>query len=352
MARLRPFMRSPQSAAKSSDASATAGYLLGALCREVLDTAHAQLIPLGSMATLAGPALLYPAKSDAPQRPPPQVLHAGVTPLDPAAYAPYRWAIGLWGEWGANGVLMIGEKCEGGLYSQEEMEIAQATAERILQLLASEQMLRRLRALHDEILPSLHLAILQLNRAAQDPPVREALHSLSAVHQEIAALLVQTQPAPAQAPDPCELGESLRALVDSEFARHFAEVHWHTPGERGGAAADGTRVDALTGEVIIAAAREAIRNAALHGRGGRADFPLRLTITLCKEEGMVALTIEDNGVGLDAEQRAAQEGGSGSGLALHSTLLAMVGGYLAVEALDGGGTLARITVKEQGQPGT
>jgi signal transduction histidine kinase len=289
------------------------------------------------------------------------------------AFSPYRWALSLWGEWGVDGVLLVGEKREGGLYSQEEMEIAQATGERILQFLASEQMLLRLmalqrtrtveqrvtdlhtrRALHDEILPTLHLAILQLSGASQDAAVREALESLTAAHRDIAALLVQTQPAPARAPDPTNLLVSLRALVESEFAHQFAEVRWHAPGERGSAAegsrgdsCDDIRVDALTGEVIVGATREVIRNAALHGRGGKTDYPLRLDITLCREEGKLTLAVEDNGVGLDASHGAVPGGGSGSGLALHSTLLTMVGGYLTIEAREGGGTLARITVKER-----
>jgi anti-sigma regulatory factor (Ser/Thr protein kinase) len=378
------------SATGSGPASTTALSLLGALCREVLDTPHAQLTPLGSMATLAGPALHYPPGEGAPQRPPPGELRPGAIPLDPSAFFPYRWALGLWGEWGVNGALLIGEKREGGLYSQEEMEIAQATGERILQFLASEQMLQRLmalqrtrtveqrvadlhtrRALHDEILPTLHLAILQLNGAAQDAAVREALQSLAAAHRDIAALLVQTQPAPARAPDPTDLLVSLRALVAGEFAHQFAVVRWHTPNGGGSAAEDPTndspddpradrlsdppdhiRVDALTGEVIVGAAREVIRNAALHGRGGKAHFPLRLDISLCREEGKLTLTIEDNGVGLGAAQAAVPGGGSGSGLALHSTLLAMIGGYLTVELREGGGTTARITVRERNKRAT
>jgi hypothetical protein len=42
-------------------------------------------------------------------------------------------------------------------------------------------------------------------------------------------------------------------------------------------------------------------------------------------------------------------GGSGNGLALHSTLLAMVGGYLTVESPPQGGTLVRVTVVGHGQ---
>jgi signal transduction histidine kinase len=261
---------------------------------------------------------------------------------------------------------LLGEKREGGFYSQEEMEIAQATGERVLQFLAREQMLQRLlelqrtrkveqrvmdlhtrRTLHDEILPALHLAVLQLSGAAQGSFVSEALHSLAAAHRQIAALLTDTQPAPVRAPDPCNLRVSLRTLVDTEFAHHFAEVHWHEDAAPANAAPGGIYVDALMGEVMVGAAREVIRNTALHGRGGKTDFPLRLDITLGMEEGELTLAIRDNGVGIDASRGQALSGGSGSGLALHSTLLAMIGGYLTAEALEAGGTLVIITVAKE-----
>ncbi len=61
------------------------------------------------------------------------------------------------------------------------------------------------------------------------------------------------------------------------------------------------------------------------------------------------MTIADNGVGMDSGRAngASAPGGSGHGLALHSTLLAMVGGYLTVESPPEGGTLVRITVPKR-----
>ena len=102
---------------------------------------------------------------------------------------------------------------------------------------------------------------------------------------------------------------------------------------------------------MVGAAREVIRNAALHGRGGKTNFPLRLDITLCAEPRKLVLTIQDNGVGIDPSREATPRGGSGSGLALHSTLLAMVGGYLTVEALEAGGASVIITVAKD-EPST
>ena len=56
----------------------------------------------------------------------------------------------------------------------------------------------------------------------------------------------------------------------------------------------------------------------------------------------MALTIADNGVGIHAGTSSAVPGKSGNGLALHSTLLAMVGGYLTVTSPRTGGTVVRI----------
>ena len=382
VAGLRPFVQSQgrtpgarQGATAPHGGSAAA--MFGALCRDVLGTAHAQLVPLGSVAPLVGAPLWYPppdestgkvrgAAMGAPPHHDLRELEPGMTPLDPEAYAPYRWAISLWDARERIGALLVGEKVDGGLYSQEEMETAQAAGERVVQLLAGEQMLLRLmelqhkrtaeqrvmdqrtrRALHDEILPSLHLAVLQLSAGRQQTSVAEALHSLAEVHQQIAELLRSTQPLPARAADPCELAGALRSLMDGEFAHSFEQVVW-----RGAAVAEtasqedvGVYVDPVVGEVILGAAREIVRNAAAHGRGGKTERPLFLEVALeqgCSEDNELVLTIVDNGVGIDGGGSDAVPGRSGNGLALHSTLLAMVGGYLTVTSPPAGGTVVRI----------
>lgn len=363
VARLRPFVQSQGISANPLHAGSSASDLLAALCRDLLGTAHALLIPLGSLAPLAGPALSYPATSQTEAVRLPRQLGAGMTPLDREQYAPYCWAISLWDERGLIGALLVGEKEDGGLYSQEELETAQATGERMVHLLAGEQMMRRLmelqrkrtseqrvmdlrarRTLHDEILPSLHLALLQLHGAdRQQPAIQEAQRTLTTAHQQIADLLANTQPAPARAPDPCEVVSALRALVAAEFAHSFEDVRW-----RGiEAEHEAIYVDAVAGEVLLGAAREVMRNAASHGRGGKPDRPLHLEIGLDKQEEELVLTIQDDGVGLDAGKAMGSPAGSGNGLALHSTLLAMVGGYLTVESPVEGGTVVRIAVAQR-----
>jgi signal transduction histidine kinase len=394
MARLRPFVQSQEITPNPLRDTSSASTLLAALCRDVLGTAHAQIIPLGSVAPLVTASLRYPPNAHMPSLRPPRDLNAGMTPLKGADFAPYGWAVSLWDERGRIGALLIGEKLDGGLYSQEEMETAQAAGERIVHLLAGEQMVRRLmemqrkrtseqrvmdlrtrRALHDEILPALHLAVLQLSGAdRQQPAVQETLHTLAEAHQQIADLLTDAQPAPARAPDPCELVGALRGLVALEFAHSFEQIVWRgalrgectAPEYTGqGIEVETVYVDPTVGEVVLGAARETIRNAASHGRGGKTERPLCLQIGLCvmgngpennrlEDNGLegsmceIILTIQDNGIGIEASQRTAASQGSGNGLALHSTLLAMVGGYLTVESPPEGGTLVRVMVAIKG----
>jgi nitrate/nitrite-specific signal transduction histidine kinase len=198
------------------------------------------------------------------------------------------------------------------------------------------------------------MALLQLNGAdRQQPAVQATLRTLAEAHEQIAELLTSTQPAPARAPVPCELRAALRALVEGEFAHSFEEIGWQGGADGEGSMEEGTvaavYVDALVGEVVLGAAREALRNAAAHGRGGKADRPLHIRIDLCVARGdmnELALTIADDGVGFGAGSTvaAALPGGSGNGLALHSTLLALVGGYLTVTVPPAGGTQVRIAV--------
>jgi signal transduction histidine kinase len=359
--RLRPFVQSQGIAPDALHAAQSAASLLAALCRDVLGTANALLIPLGSMAPLVTTTLRFPPATDVTLMQPPRDLNAGMTLLDVEQFSPYEWAISLWDERGRIGALLVGEKLDGGLYSQEEMETAQAAGERIVQLLAGEQMVRRLmelqrkrtteqrvmdlrtrRVLHDDVLPSLHLAALQLSGADRSQPaIQEALATLAETHQQIAALLTNTQRTPARPPDPCELGHALHALVEGEFAHSFDEIRWRTF-----EASKTVYVDEVVGEVVLGAAREIMRNAASHGRGSHANRPLCLEITLCaatKEEGEILLAFADNGVGMETSRRT-QSQGSGNGLALHSTLLAMVGGYLTIESPPAGGTVVRVAL--------
>ena len=342
-----------------------------ALCADVLGVKQALLIPSGPLAALAGAPLSYPAHSrdglgqDHPASPVfPSTAgllaeftspHTLAQPLDPARNQGMAWAVPLWSERGLIGLLLLGEKNDGGFFSQEEIEIARASGERLVDIQASTEMARRLmalqrqrmteaqvldrcgrRMLHDEVLPRLHTALLALSslppdqQAAGQSAQREAINLLAEVHHQISDLLRQI-PA-ATVPDLARLGlaGALQQVLDNELKDAFDEVNWQVsptaeeclPG-----------LPALSTEVIFYAAREAMRNAALHARPAASSAPLRLSVTLDWQAGLL-LSVEDDGVGLGSNSAPARAG-SGQGLALHSTLMAVIGGSLALESAPG-----------------
>jgi signal transduction histidine kinase len=97
--------------------------------------------------------------------------------------------------------------------------------------------------------------------------------------------------------------------------------------------------------VIYYAGREALRNAARHARPENARHTLRLSLS-GRWNGGLEIVIEDNGVGL-GESRTR---GSGQGLTLHSTMMAVVNGSLALESTPGEHTRVILRLPEESQP--
>jgi signal transduction histidine kinase len=233
---------------------------------------------------------------------------------------------------------------------QEEIEMAQASGERLIDAQASSEMARRLmalqrqrlaqtqvmdrqtrRILHDEILPQLHAAMLVLNSDSQaadgknSGSLSEACALLSGVHSEISFLLRETPPISPFESTKLELTSALKRFVTNELPNAFDEVYWHIEPE---AAALSETLSPLTTDVIFYAAREAIRNAAYHGRGQNPARQLQMQIKILPQDGFT-IQIEDDGVGFDFGGESA---GSGQGLALHTTMMAVIGGYLSIES--------------------
>jgi signal transduction histidine kinase len=318
--------------------------LLRACCDDILNARAAALVPLGPFAALIEP-LAYPAGA-VPEIADqltawcdPRVL---CFPLDERADG-MRWAVPLWSARGRIGVLLLGARRDGGLYTQEEMEIARAAGEHLLDTVASLTMAHRLlqvqrartaegqvadrrtrRVLHDEILPQLHTAMLALSAGPEQAPA--VLEQLSEVHRAISDVL-HAMPAggPFSAARLASLAE-FRQAIETEFGAEFDRVDWEIAPD-----AD-ARVQALSPlaqEVFFGAAREAVRNAARHARGPDPDRPLHLRLAFTTADGVTAL-IEDDGVGLDAGNQ-----GAGQGMALHGAMLAVVGGAWTMDSQPG-----------------
>jgi len=202
------------------------------------------------------------------------------------------------------------------------------------QRLAETQVLdqRARRVLHDEVLQQLHTAMLTMDNAAEIPnaETEKALEMLADVHAQISALLRSMPGISLPQLSQAGLIESLRKLVESEMVSAFDRVKWKIPAELRTKAGDLSHLEI---EVLYYAAREAIRNAAHHGRSQGGLQPLSLIIEL-KPEGRLTLVIEDDGLGIKVQKNGLLSTG-GQGLALHSTMMAVIGGELDLESEPG-----------------
>jgi signal transduction histidine kinase len=369
IARLRPFVSSQGTNGLPGithlDQQAFA--LFTAICNDVLDTTRAYLVPLGTRVPLVGPPLTYPATLGPPALritpdlfPTPEPI---IVALDPAQYAGAAWGIPLWTGRGLIGVLLLGPKRNNAVYTREEIEIARASAERILDTLTGEQIAQRLvqiqrrrltetrvldlrtrRALHDDILPELHMIALQLSALARSEPiVGEAIQSLSQIHHQVSDLIHTPGGMFVSNGQNGQLVQALRDMIDEEFTEAFDSVTWRTTDEA-------LELDPLLHEVVYNAVREAVRNAALHGRGDQLERALSLIIEVRRETAELVIEVYDDGVGMAfgslpvAAKETESSAGSGGGLMLHSTMLAISGGELSVESPVDGGTHVVISI--------
>jgi len=317
-----------------------------ALCKDVLGLRSAVLVPLGSMAAFIETPLIYPKEGIQDKLPalegilesPEQI---GV-PLHRATDGVWVWAVPLWSARGLIGVLYLGPKLDGGLFAQEEIDIARTTGERLIDTFASAEMAQQLmalqrqqmaegqvldrrtrRVLHDEILPQLHAAMLDLSSRVTDQST--TVKDLSGIHHQIAELLRKSPSV--TAPQVKEMGVlgALRRSVDEELGSAFDKIQWQVAPE---VEEKCQALPLISAEVLFYAAREAIRNAAQHGR--ISIRPLRLSVAT-EVDSMSRIIIEDNGVGLGE----GVEHPDGHGLALHCTMMALIGGSLIIESERG-----------------
>lgn len=322
-----------------------------ALCRDVLETSVAFLIPVGPLATLVNERYSWPTQKTPPavdsliaRDPTPDQISM---PLEPGAWEKARWGIPLWNQRGLIGFLLLGDKLGGGLYTEEEIEVARSSGEQLIDHLATSEIAARLmtlqrermvesqlldqqtrRILHDDVLPQLHTAMLTLSGANGK---QEAVSLLSGAHKQISDLLHSMPRTAAQPVQKYGLVEALERLLQEEFAHAFERVDWLVDDA---ARRVSDHLNPLTAEVTYYAAREAIRNAAKYGRGENGERPLALTLTMKAVQELI-FQIQDDGVGVQNHLLAGRQDrhSGGHGLNLHSTMMAVVGGELVVDSL-------------------
>jgi len=330
------------------------------LCAQVLGVQVAYLYPCGTLAALLQPLAFPPAtplpllSSDLVSAVTPRLL---CLPLDPATCGGALWAVPLWGDRGLHGLFFLGAKRDGGLFAQEEIETVRATGERLVDTLAGAELARRLaqlqrthladsqivdrrtrRLLHDDVLPQVHTAMLALS--AGPSAVDDALRAMADLHRQIANLLhdLPTGRMPAVTVD--GVVGALRELLAGDLTGAFDAVTWTLDPA---AEARLAELPPLTGEVVYGAAREALRNAARHGRGSVDTRPLRIRVTVTAGIELRVM-VEDDGVG--CAHTGSSSVGAGHGMVLHSTMMAIIGGAWTLDSLPTGGTRVTLVVPE------
>jgi signal transduction histidine kinase len=358
MRRLNPFVTSlhlhERLLTNDTDSEQESRELFTALCRDALRTDHASLLFEGS---IGGPHerqridYRWPPEQDALLNAP--LSHSIVwSRLDVD-----HWAYPLSDSRGAIGRLILGPKLDGSEYNVQELQVASACAERILDALAGEQLARVVvsllqqriaqvqvmsaqhkRILHDEVLPQIHLALLKveaLRSAGQDASwpdkLDEATAALTQAHRRISTLVREMSSAVPTRLESEGLAAALQSALDHDFRDNFDRIDWQADPA---AVERAKHLPLFASEVIFFAAQEAIRNAAKHGRGGDAQRLLHLDVVLQNGSGLKVI-IGDDGVGRRVDPAESE---SGSGLRFHGAMLAVIGGTLSVEDRSGGGT--------------
>ncbi|MBN1318465.1 MAG: hypothetical protein JXA42_23495, partial [Anaerolineales bacterium] len=301
----------------------------------------------GALTPLAGASISFPSNGQAREfasLPSFQSTESVCVPIDPLEHHGAHWAVPLWSNRGLIGALLLGEKRDGSLYTQEEIEIAQASGERLMDTIASAETARRLmflqrqklverqvldqrtrRSLHDQVLPLLHAAMLSIS-GGSDPA--EAISNMADAHRTISNLLRDLPATVTPDLDRSGLVKTLRKTVESGLKKEFDSISWHI--EPSVEQREKT-IPPLTAEVLYYAALEAIRNAARHGRRKDSINPLNLSVTIAVKGGL-EIAITDDGIGFTPGYQA--QAGSGQGLAIHSTMMAVIGGSLSIERRD------------------
>jgi signal transduction histidine kinase len=324
-----------------------------ALCKDILGVKQAYLVPLGIFGPLVGNAISYPEDIEVEKYEDLLVeirrnltMTSGFAPLllpDSRFFGRNSIAIPLWSERGLIGTLILGAKKNDGLYTQEEIEIASTVGERLIDSKASNELAHKLmelqrqrlsetkvidlqtrRTLHDDILPRLQSTMIKLSSKAMNTD--GAIQEMGEIHRQLTTVIRELPII--QEPELAQRGlvEALQVTIENEYRPFFNSFIWQIDEQ---ALANTKSISPYASDVLYHATREAVRNAARHGQQSESDQPINLHIAISWDKRLI-IRIKDDGVGFSASLKNNEN--TGQGLALHSTLMAVVGGSLAVES--------------------
>ncbi len=288
------------------------------------------------------------------------------------------WVLPIYDELGLVATLYLGPREDGGAFTDEDMNLAHACGQRILDTLGDHEamqavagLLRRRivdvkllgaqqrRVLHDEILPQMHLALLRLETlrslpdANANPPLslesselcreqalNEVIDQISGAHRRLANMMRTTAPGAPHRLERDGMMHAIHTMLEQDFQNAFDEVEWCVS-EETAACIDEVTPPAIA-ELIFAAVQEALRNAARHARGSDVHRRLHLILkaSFSHEAPYLEVIVADDGVGIVSASGSTT--GTGGGLLTHNALLAIAGGSLTVKSAPEEGVTVRI----------
>jgi signal transduction histidine kinase len=278
------------------------------------------------------------------------------------------WVLPIYDELGLVARLYLGPREDRGAFTNEDMDLAQACGQRILDtlrdheaMLAVASLLRRRivdvkllgaqqrRVLHDETLPMLHLALLRLetlrflnthndtNSERSTQTLDEAVGSISDAHRQLASMMRAMSTGAPHRLERDGMMSAIHTMLEQDFQHAFDVVEWQVTEETARFIDD--LVPPAIAELIFAAVQEALRNAARHARGTDVHRRLRLTLSASCSTVLEVL-VTDDGVGIVSSNSSTT--GTGGGLLTHSALLTIAGGGVTVKTTPGEGVSVRI----------
>ncbi len=290
------------------------------------------------------------------------------------------WILPIHDELGLVAMLYLGPREDGAVFTDEDMNLAHACGQRILDTLGDHEAMqavaallkRRIvdvkllgaqqrRVLHDEILPQMHLALLRLEilrslipveqtvppQSQQDADqsaslvhaVDETVEMITDAHRRLAAMMRATATGAPHRLERDGLMRAIHTMLNQDFQHAFDEVYWCVSEETERVIDEKT--PPAIAELIFAAVQEALRNAARHARGTDIHRRLRLTLKASCDPHL-EMIVSDDGVGILSASSSTT--GTGGGLLTHSALLAIAGGSLTIKSVPGEGVSVRIVL--------
>jgi signal transduction histidine kinase len=290
------------------------------------------------------------------------------------------WILPIHDELGLVAMLYLGPREDGAVFTDEDMNLAHACGQRILDTLGDHEAMqavaallkRRIvdvkllgaqqrRILHDEILPQMHLALLRLEtlrslipieqtvppQSRQDTDqsaslvhaVDETVEMITDAHRRLAAMMRATATGAPHRLERDGLMRAIHTMLNQDFQHAFDEVYWCVSEETERVIDEKT--PPAIAELIFAAVQEALRNAARHARGTDIHRRLRLTLKASCDPHL-EMIVSDDGVGILSASSSTT--GTGGGLLTHSALLAIAGGSLTIKSIPGEGVSVRIVL--------